>query len=144
MSIEALLPLLHLQCMRGVPDTAALLVSWRSLYRRLLATPKGRSIAHLLVSYTAAVSNDEPERLRLAFQQIEPAMESDYMTTAEQLIQSGLEQGTVQVLLAQLEQRFGQLSEATVQRVRSSSSEQLQQIALTILTAATLDEVLPA
>jgi hypothetical protein len=144
MSIEALLPLLHLQCMRGVPDTAALLVSWRSLYRRLLATPKGRSIAHLLVSYTAAVSNDEPERLRLAFQQIEPAMESDYMTTAEQLIQRGLEQGTVQVLLAQLEQRFGQLSEATVQRVRNSSSEQLQQIALSILTAATLDEVLPA
>ena len=66
------------------------------------------------------------------------------MTTAEQLIQRGLEQGTVQVLLTQLEQRFGQLSEATVQRVRSSSSEQLQQIALTILTAATLDEVLPA
>ena len=148
MSIEALLPLLHLQCMRGVPDTAALLVSWRSLYRRLLATPKGRSIAHLLVSYTAAVSNDDPERLRLAFQQIEPAMESDYMTTAEQLIQrglkQGLEQGTVQVLLAQLEQRFGQLSEATVQRVRSSSSEQLQQVALTSLTAATLEEVLPA
>ena len=82
------------------------------------------------------------------------------MTTAEQLIQRGLKQGleqgleqglqegaaqgTVQVLLAQLEQRFGQLSEVTVQRVRSSSSEQLQQIALTILTAATLDEVLPA
>ena len=66
------------------------------------------------------------------------------MTTAEQLIQRGLEQGTVQVLLDQLEQRFGQLSEATVQRVRSSSSEQLQQIALIILTAATLEEVLPA
>ena len=147
MSIEALLPLLHLQCMRGVPDTAALLVSWRSLYRRLLATPKGRSIAHLLVSYTAAVSNDEPERLRLAFQQIEPAMESDYMTTAEQLIQRGLKQGvtqgTVQVLLALLEQRFGLLSETTVQRVRGSSVEQLEQIARTILTAATLDEALP-
>ena len=156
MSVRALLPLLHLQCMRKTPDTAALLLSWRALYRRLLATPGGRSIAHLLVSYTAAVSNDEPERLRLAFRQIEPAMESDYMTTAEQLIQRGLEQGlqqglqqgaaqgTTQVLLAQLEQRFGQLGEATVQRVRSSSAQQLEQIARAILTAATLDEVLPA
>ena len=152
MSVRALLPLLHLQCMRKTPDTAALLLSWRALYRRLLATPGGRSIAHLLVSYTAAVSNDEPERLRLAFRQIEPAMESDYMTTAEQLIQRGREQGlqegaaqgTTQVLLAQLEQRFGQLGEATVQRVRSSSAQQLEQIARAILTAATLDEVLPA
>ncbi|MGK0155796.1 MAG: flagellar biosynthesis/type III secretory pathway protein FliH [Neolewinella sp.] len=145
--------------MRQTPDTAALLLSWRALYRRLLATPGGRSIAFLLVSYTAAVSNDEPERLRLAFRQIEPAMESDYMTTAEQLIQRGREQGlqegaaqgvaqgvaqgAAQVLLAQLEQRFGPLGEATVQHVRGASAKQLEQIARVILTAATLDEVLP-
>ena len=69
------------------------------------------------------------------------------MTTAEQLIQRGLKQGvtqgTIQVLLAQLEQRFWLLSETTVQRVRGSSVEQLEQIARTILTAATLDEALP-
>ncbi|MFT4840411.1 MAG: flagellar biosynthesis/type III secretory pathway protein FliH [Planctomycetota bacterium] len=142
--------------MRLTPDTAALLLAWRALYRRLLATPGGRSIAHLLVSYTAAVSNDEPERLRLAFRQIEPAMESDYMTTAEQLIQRGREQGlqegaaqgaaqgVAQVLLAQLEQRFGPLSEATVQHVRGASAKQLEQIARVILTAATLEAVLQA
>ena len=70
------------------------------------------------------------------------------MTTAEQLIQrgreQGLDEGAAQVLLAQLEQRFGQLSEATVQRVRGSSAQQLEQIARAILTAATLDEVLPS
>jgi hypothetical protein len=150
MSVRALLPMLHLQCMRKNPDTGALLLSWRALYRRLLVTPGGRSIAHLLVSYTAAVSNDEPERLRRAFRQIEPAMETDYMTTAEQLIQRGLERGLQQgaaqganLLLTILEQRFGPLSDAAVQRVRGSSAQQLEQIALAILTAPTLDEVLP-
>lgn len=76
----------------------------------LLATPGGRSTAHLLISSTAAVSNDEPERLRFAFRQIE--------------------------------QRFGQLSDATVHHVRGSSVKQPERIARAILTAATLDEVL--
>jgi hypothetical protein len=83
-------------------------------------------------------------------------MESDYMTTAEQLIQRGREQGlqegaaqgvaqgAAQVLLAQLEQRFGPLGEATVQHVRGASAKQLEQIARVILTAATLEAVLQA
>lgn len=50
LSVRTLLPLLHLQRLRRHPDTSSLLLTWRSLYRRLLATPGGRAIAHRLVS----------------------------------------------------------------------------------------------
>lgn len=57
------------------------------------------------------------ERLRLAFADLEPAMQANYMTTAEQLVQ----QGRAQILLTQLEQRFGPLPAATIERVRTST-----------------------
>lgn len=138
LSIRVLLPLLHLQALRRTTDTVALLISWRSLYRALLVAPGGRAIAHRLVSYVAAVSNEEAERLRLAYRDVDPGMENDYMTTAEQLMQ----RGEVRMLLNLLEQRFGPLPDAAIQRVRSSTTEELGRIARAILTAATLDEVI--
>lgn len=60
------------------------------------------------------------------------------MSTAEQL----MHRGETKVLLALLEQRFGPLTAATVERVRASTAEQLDRIARAILTAATLDEIL--
>ena len=38
----------------------------RTMFQALLATPGGSEIAYRLVSYTAAVSNEPTERLRLA------------------------------------------------------------------------------
>jgi hypothetical protein len=133
--------MLHLQWLRRRADTAALLLAWRSLFHALLATPGGREIAHRLVSYVAAVSDDAPDRLRLAYRDIEPKMESNYMTTAEQLMQRGAIAGTVKILLTLLEQRFGPLSAATIQRLHDSSPTALDRIARAVLTAPTLDAV---
>lgn len=141
LSLRVLLPLLHLKHMREVADTAALLLSWSELFRQLRTTPGGRPIVSLLISYTATVSNAEPEHLRLAFHEIDPEMESEYMTTAQKLMLRGELAGKVQLILCLLEQRFGSLDEVTLTRIRSSSSEQLDQIARTILIATTLGEV---
>jgi predicted transposase YdaD len=137
LSVRSLLPLLHLQWLRRRRDTAALLRTWQTLYRALLAVPGGREIAYRLVSYTAAVSNEPTERLRLAFADLEPAMEAKYMTTAEQLMQ----QGRTQILLTLLEQRFGPLPEAVIGRVEHSTPAELDRIARSVLTAPTLAAV---
>lgn len=141
LSPRVLLPLLHLKYMRVVTDTATLLLSWRKLFRQLRTTAKGRAIANLLISYTASVSDDQPEHLREAFHSIDPEMESKYMTTAQQLMLRGELAGKTQLILCQLEQRFGSLEDATLRRIHSCTAEQLDHIARTILTAASLDEV---
>ncbi|MBL8727477.1 MAG: Rpn family recombination-promoting nuclease/putative transposase [Planctomycetes bacterium] len=141
LSVCTLLPLLHLQWLRRRADTANLLRSWQTLYRALLAVPGGREIAYRLVSYTAAVSNEPTERLRLAFADLEPAMEAKYMTAAEQLMQQGAIAATTKLLLTQLEQRFGLLPEAMIERLRKSTPAELDRIARTVLTAPTLAAV---
>lgn len=141
LAVRALLPLLHLQWLRRRADTANLLRTWQTLYRTLLAVPGGREIAYRLVSYTAAVSNEPTERLRLAFADLEPAMEAKYMTTAEQLMQRGRAEGIAQMLQRQLEQRFGPLPEAANQRLCASTPEELDRIACAVLTAPTLAAV---
>jgi len=137
LSVRTLLPLLHLQWLRRRADTAALLLAWRALFRALLASPGGRAIAQRLVSYVAAVSPDDRDRLRLAYRDIEPKMETTYMTVAEQWMR----QGRAQILLTLLEQRFGPLHAATIQRVEHSTPAELDRIACAVLTAPTLAAV---
>jgi len=78
--LPSLLPLLHLQAVRGCRDTAALLRRWTGYYRELVSMPGGVPIVRRLVSYVAAVSRDDPRRLRAAYRSIDPTTEVRYMT----------------------------------------------------------------
>ena len=57
-------------------------------------------------------------------------------------VEQGREQGKRELLLEQLERRFGPLSQATVQRVRAiSSSDELSRLAGHVLDAGSLDDL---
>ena len=157
LNVRVLLPLLHMQWLRRVADSIALLLSWHSLYRTLLAAPRGPDIARRLVSYVAAVSDRRPSELRDTFRRIHPVMEKHYMSTADQILRQGVAQGveqgmqrgvrqgmlqgTAQTVLRLLEHRFGPLDAATVARVRGATIEELDDITARILTASTLGAV---
>ena len=57
-------------------------------------------------------------------------------------IQEGRQEGEAAILLRQLVRRFGPLGAATIERVQTASSAQLEQWADNILDARSLDEVL--
>ena len=66
------------------------------------------------------------------------------MTTAEQIRREGLLQGTIEVLLKQLRERFGPIDESILARVRAANAAELERWTSRILTAPSLDEVLSA
>jgi len=141
LKVHALLPLLHMQWLRRVADTVALLRSWNALYRALLVTPGGLDIARRLVSYVAAVSDRPTTKLRHAFRQIHPVMEEHYMSTADQILNQGVQKGTARTVLQLLERRFGRLDAETSARVNDASLEELETIAARLLDAPTLAAV---
>ena len=59
----------------------------------------------------------------------------------EKGLEQGIEQGEAEVLLRQLERKFGPLDQATIERVRGAGSEKLLLWAERILTAESLEEV---
>ncbi len=72
------------------------------------------------------------------------------MTTAQELIregerigeQRGAQRGRADMLLRQMERRFGSVASVTVERVRAASITHLDGWADRILTASSLEEVL--
>lgn len=64
------------------------------------------------------------------------------MTWADRLRQEGFEAGKRDLLLEQLERRFGPLPQTTVQRVSSlTSSDELSRLAARVLDAPSLDDL---
>src|SRR5260221_177828 len=122
------------------------------MHLQLLALPGGQQLLNRLVSYVAAVSNDDPKHLRAAYARIGKSTEGQFMTTAEQIRREGLLQGTrdgflqgtIEVLLKLLCQRFGPIVESIVARVRAANAAELERWTSRILTAPSLDEVLSA
>jgi Putative transposase, YhgA-like len=161
LSVQSLLPLLHLQQLRRHVDTAALLLSWRPDHLHLMAVVGGQQIQNLLCSYVAAVRNDDLENVRAAYARISKTSEEQFMTIAETLRQEGrlqgrleghlegqreghcegLRQGRVATLLTLIEGRFGPLPRAVVQRVVEATSTELDRLTLHLLTSATLSEL---
>ena len=60
----------------------------------------------------------------------------------ERGLEQGLEKGRAGIVLKLLALRFGDLDEASVQRIRSASAESLDVVAERILTAHSLEEAL--
>ncbi|HZN40047.1 MAG TPA: Rpn family recombination-promoting nuclease/putative transposase [Planctomycetota bacterium] len=139
--LPSLLPLLHLQEVRGHEDTVALLRRWTGYYRELLAMPGGEPIVRRLVSYVAAVSRDDPLRLRAAYKRIDRTTEANYMhyiTTAERMRRKGKREGRIDLLKVQLEERFGPLPQAVLSRLAAATAADLDRWARRILKAKTL------
>jgi len=136
--VASKLPLLHLQKVLRRKGTAILLRRWADLYREVQAQPGGQSIVNRLVSYVAAVSNDDPRRLRSAYRYINRTTETKYMTVAEKLIRKGRRKGRSELLRLQLEERFGRLSEAVLSRLATATAEELERWARAILKSRTL------
>jgi len=144
--VASKLPLLHLQKVLRRKGTAILLRRWADLYREVQAQPGGQSIVNRLVSYVAAVSNDDPRRLRSAYRYINRTTETKYMTVAEKLIRKGRRKGRIEgriegrseVLRVQLEERFGRLPEAVLSRLATATAEELERWARAILKSKTL------
>ena len=119
------------------------------IYLRLLAVLGGQAIHNMLCSYVAAVRNDDLENVHAAYKRISKTSEEQFMTIAERLKQEGrLEgrqegqrEGRVATLLTLMEQRFGQLPAAVVQRVENATSVELEQWTLRLLTSATLGDL---
>jgi predicted transposase/invertase (TIGR01784 family) len=157
LAAATLLPLLHLQQLRRPARTASLLLRWRELHLQLMAMPGGQALIDQLVSYVAAVSEDDPADLRTAYRSIHMATEETYMTVAQKLITQGLvrgrqegrqkgrqegrQEGRAELLLALLKQRFGALPQWAFERIGRGSPGDLDRWASRLLTAPTCDDV---
>ena len=132
------LVLLCLQRARVSPDMVQDLARWLDSIGRVLRRAGGRRAVGRVVRYILRVTATEPERVRAL---LEGAFGQEgreaYMTGAD-ILEA---RAQADILLRQLTRRFGTLDPATVQRVRSSSKEQLVEIADRVVTADSLREV---
>ena len=147
--LPSLLPVLHLQAVRGCRDIAALLRRWAGYYRGLLSMPGGEPIVRRLVSYVSAVFPDDRRRLRVAYASIDPTMEAHYMTEltyGERLFRKGIRKGKREgkregqraLLKAQLEERFGPLPATVLSRLAAATGVDLDRWARRILRTRSL------
>jgi hypothetical protein len=113
---------------------------WMDALGEMIAAPGGAEAFTSVLRYIYLVNDQVPpakvaERLgRL----LGPQTQEAYVTYGQQLI----EQGQVKVLRKLLEQRFGPLSEGTLERLAAAGEQDLDRWAERVLTARTLDEVL--
>jgi len=77
-----------------------------------------------------------------AAKQIEQEHHMAYVTIAERFYtKQGMEKGQAELLLGQIERRFGRLDNATTQRINTADGQALRVWSLNILDADTLDDV---
>jgi len=142
LGIQSLLVLLHLQQLRRHAATAALLLAWRHLHLRLLAQPGGQAILDRLVSYVAAVSDDERQQLTDAYRRIHATTGREFMTVADRLREEGRLEGRIETLLTMLEQRFGPVPPNITARIRTADAPTVDRWTNRVLIAPTLEELL--
>jgi hypothetical protein len=117
---------------------------WVDALAEMMAAPGGAEAFASVLRYIYRVNDQVPRTMvaeRLGLLLGEGAKEA-YVTDAEQLIQQGRQEGQVKLLRKQLERRFGQLSEQTLERLDLAGDQDLDRWAERVLTASTLDEVL--
>ena len=126
-------------------DVFAELASWIDVFVRISRAPNGLDALRLLLEYISLTSDAEPSNIAEFAKQIGPVAEDAYMTAAEKLVQQGEErgrkEGQAELLLRQLELRFGNLPEGVSKRVQQASDTDLTRWVERVITAASLDEV---
>lgn len=141
---------LCLWCLRHAREPEVLverLGAWMDLVREVRRAPDGVAAVVLIMRYILEVSAPaEPDVLvgRLAAATGDEAKE-EILTAAEQLIERGRQQGlqgSRDMLLDQLRERFGVLPDTASARVAAADLPQLREWSRRVLKAPTLDDVL--
>ena len=154
----ARIALVLLQRCRNSQDPTAILRPWAQTFAAVLAAPHGREAIQLVARYTAEVSDAEPELVFRFFIELGPEAEEIFMTTADRLreqgrnlgvtegitqgIAQGVTQGIAITLTRLLNLRFGPLPAAALARIQAAAPEELERWTDSVLTAASLTEVL--
>ena len=142
---------LALLCLRDVRRPAVLLQNltrWADLFAEVLAAPHGAAAARAVLKYIAAAGRKLPP------EEIQKIMERPTTTTGtedaegtlgdqlrEYFMNDGIARGMKDMLLLQMEQRFGKLPDAAGARVQAATTATVQRWGTRVLTAATLDEL---
>jgi predicted transposase YdaD len=101
-----------------------------------------------LIKYTTEAGETENpmDVLQLVSNHLSTTSGEKIMTIAEQLrqegMQKGIQAGEANVLLRQLETKFGQLSEKDIKRIQALGTKELLDLSVRILTAKTIQEIL--
>lgn len=133
-------------------DTLAALRRWGDLLRaadRETGPPAGADAIAAIACYCLRVREVEPRTLQQLLEHILQRPEHSVMSTAERLKREGLElgrhegrvEGRAELLLLQLQKRFGSAAEDLAPRIRSASLAELDRWAERILDAATVEAV---
>lgn len=124
------------------------IATWLDVVARALAAPGGGESIDVLWSYVLAVSDVTDAQLRATVRPAGPLAEESVMSTAKRLHAKGKAEGKAEgradLLLRQLDARFGPLPIAVVARVHAASAADLERWALAVLSAPTLAAVFAA
>jgi hypothetical protein len=147
---HAQLALLSLRCLRDSTgdEVLAAFARWAELMRAVDRDP-GPDAIDALCWYALAVTDVEPEALTEHVSRILHRPEESIMSTLERTYQKGKAEGRAegeatgraQVLLRQLERRFGTLRPEVVRRVAAAPVEALDEWTLRVLDADSLARV---
>ncbi|MBI5849882.1 MAG: Rpn family recombination-promoting nuclease/putative transposase [Planctomycetes bacterium] len=130
----------------GSEDAVQALVRWRQLIVLAARHPKSGWLAGVLWSYFLDQTPVAPERLHETLQMINDEKTArTFVSAAEQLIArgkaEGKAEGRTELLLRQLRARFGTTSDLVEARVRAASPAELDEFAVRVLDAPTIDAV---
>lgn len=133
---------------RTGPGFMTILSRWMDVVREVARAPNGLEALALVMRYILEVSEHVGSDALQALleREIGPEAKDTIVTTGQQLIQQGIEQGMKRggqrVLLHMLRQRFGKAVDADAeQRVATASLEEIEAWALRVPSAATLADV---
>jgi predicted transposase YdaD len=144
---------LMLFCLRHARDTEELLAhlaEWNDLFHEVRSAPGGMEALapiwrYILVTGSASEPEDLVERLVLV---VGNEAKEEIVTAGEMLEARGRKKGAEQqsrnILLRQLQSRFGAVPKAASARVQAATPDQLERWLDQVLTAATLSEALAA
>jgi predicted transposase YdaD len=137
----SLLTLLMLKHARSADDLRERLLSWASLMSQVVRAPGGREALALVLRYLSIVS----ERVGRTFvnEQFVSALEDvatkeATMTLAEEWMQEGKRK----LLVRLLQSRFGELPQRAIERLNEATEERIDEWAVGLFDAETLDEAL--
>lgn len=140
-----LLTLLALKHARTAPDLGQRLLAWVDLMNEASRTTSGREVLFLVLRYLVVVNETigaDFLRHELAPRLDDEVTKETAMTWGEQMLAEGREQGQRLMLRKLLQDGFGPLPDAVVQRIEQASMPQLEKWALRIRHAHSLDDAL--
>jgi predicted transposase YdaD len=139
---------------QSIREATVEVARWVDVLAAAWTTPSGPALLQVIMHYLLQTRHLDMPRLQIEIRSVLGTEVGDQLmkTTADILRQQGRAQGRAEgraegqaeLLLHQLERRFGSLPAAIVARIRSGSPQDLQRWAGAVLEATTLDAVLAA